>query len=145
MKKFISVFLALLVCFSLCSAFAEEPDNESVICGKWSFYWDASALPDSHKNVLDFSVLSYELYLFPDGSASMTNMTIDKKGKMDFSFGALEGVWIGDPSSLVIRMKTSTYKAFIEDGILKLYMIESIFFPFERIDQSEAMYQQAVH
>ena len=141
MKKLLCLFLALL--FFPVVAFSE--DSNADVCGKWSFYWDLRSLPAAHQDVVNDSVMSYDLYIFPDGSANMAKMSMNKKGKLDFSYGALSGVWLGDSSSLVIRFESSTFKAELKDGFLNLYFTDRVIFPFVRVDQSEIMYQQMVH
>lgn len=140
MKKFVCLILILL----LIPLYALSEDSTVDVCGKWSFYWDLRDLPIALQNAVDDSVMSYELYIFPDGSANMTKMTMNKKGRLDFSYGALSGVWLGDSDSLVIRLDTSTFKAELKDGFLNLYFTDKIIFPFVRIDQSDLLYQQLV-
>lgn len=144
MKRIVSFFVAFLLCLTVFTASADESSNNAY-CGKWSFYWDNSDLPIALKNVLDYNVLSYELYIFDDGSAYMTKLSIDKNGKPDFSRGALSGIWLSDGNAFTIRVDTNTFKAFIEDDIMKLYMTEKIYFPFVHIDQSDLMYDQLVY
>lgn len=141
MKKLICVLL--FVVFLPVVSFAEESSDE--ICGKWSFYWDLRSFPQELQNVMDYSIMSFDLYLSPDGSANMTKMTMDKKSKLDFSYGALSGVWLGDADSLVIRVGTVTYKAFYDNGMLNIYFTDKIYFPFVHVDQSDMMYSQLVH
>lgn len=140
MKKFVCLILILL----LIPLYALSEDSTFDVCGKWSFYWDLRDLPIALQNAVDDSVMSYELYIFPDGSANMTKMTMNKKGRLDFSYGSLSGVWLGDSDSLVIRLDTSTFKAELKDGFLNLYFTDKIIFPFVRIDQSDLLYQQLV-
>ena len=141
MKRFIC-FLFLLILIPV-FAFAEVSSDD--VCGKWSFYWDIRTLPSELQDVMDDSIMSYELYLFPDGSSNMTKMSMNKKEKVDFSLGALSGVWIMDGNNLVIRVSDFTYKAVYDNGILNVYFTEKIYLPFVRIDQSELMYKQVVH
>ncbi len=140
MRKLFCVFL-ILVLIPLC-AFSEDLNAD--ICGKWSFYWDLRDLPIALQNVVDNSIMSYELYIFPNGSANMTKMSMNKKGRLDFSYGALSGVWLGDSDSMVIRLDTSTFKAELKDGFLNLHFTDQIIFPFVRVDQSDLLYQQLV-
>lgn len=120
---------------------SSDPVNNDP-CGKWSFYYDIREWPKSLLDVIDNPVQSFELYLFPDGSANFTEMTINKKGKVDFSYGALSGVWLGDGDNLVIRVGSSTYKATMVDGSLHLHFTEKISLPFVRIDQTDLFHDQ---
>lgn len=106
----------------------KEPSPASVSTsdgpvGKWSFFWDARNLVDSHgKKVMSFDMLSYDLYLFDDGSAYLTNMDY-KDGQPDFSFGALSGVWLNVGSEIKIKVGSSSMNATLSnDGRLFVYM-----------------------
>ena len=133
MKRFFTLILVLV--FILPSLSLSELSGVQ-ICGKWSCYFDATQLSQASQDVLDFSLLVYDLYLFDNGSAYMTNLTIDKKTqKPDFSYGALTGVWIGNQSDMSIRVGDHTYKAEItDDGYLLLYMTKALPLPFVYVD-----------
>ena len=136
MKKLIIVILILA--FALPVVSLSESSNTQ-ICGKWSCYFDATQLSQASQDVLDFSLLVYDLYLFDNGSAYMTNLTIHKKTqKPEFSYGALTGVWIGNQSDMSIRVGDQTYKAEItDDGYLLLYMTKALPLPFVHVDTTE--------
>ena len=91
--------------------------------GKWSFFWDARDLVDSRgKKVMSFDMLSYDLYLFDDGSAYLTNMDY-KDNKPNFSYGALSGVWLNSGSTIMIKVGPQTLSAVLaDDGRLYVYM-----------------------
>ena len=126
MKKLISLLLILAMVASV-SALADP-------VGMWSFCWDARELNEqlgTHRMAFDCQM--YNLYLFDDGSAYMTNANVTN-GKTDFSYGALDGVWLGDSSSFVVRVGTQTYKSWIDDSDrLFLQMTDSMAFIFSRI------------
>ena len=137
MKRFFCLLAVLLLLpFSVIS----EEANPSII-GKWSFYFDIASLPEEFQEVMDNSLLVYDLYLFADGSAFMTNMDISKKTQTpDFSYGALSGVWLGTPESFVVRIGSSgTYDAKIEDGYLLLYMTKALPLAFVKVDTTDKM------
>ena len=141
MRRFFCLFLLIL--FVPLFSFAEEATYD--FCGKWSFYWDLRELPEELQKVMDDSIMSYELYLFPDGSANMTSMSMSKKSKIDFSRGALDGVWLNSGNDLVIRVGTVTYKAEYIDNVLNVYFTDKIYFPFVHIDQTDLMTKQVSH
>ena len=137
MKKFISLFVALLFCFSV-SSMAEEPDP--TLLGKWSFYYDITRQIPEVQEVMSSSLIVYDLYLFKDGSAYMTSMDVSKKSeKPDFSFGALSGVWLGSSDNFVIRIGSQTYKASLQDDFLYLYMTQSLPLAFVKVDCTDKM------
>lgn len=126
MKRLITIILILAL--ALPAAALADP------VGMWSFYWDARELNESlGSNRMSFDIESYNLYLFDDGSAYMSNCDV-VNGKANFSLGALSGVWVGDDTELTIRVGDQTYKAWIdENDRLFLKMTSNIAFIFTRI------------
>lgn len=140
MKKLITIILIIAL---ILPAPALMEENTSPVTGKWSCYFDIASLGEAYLKVMSYSLMVYDLYLFENGSAYMTNLSIDKKtGKPDFSFGALDGVWIGDSSDMTIKVGSQTYKASIsEDGYLLLYMTKSVPMAFVRVDTTGKIFE----
>lgn len=137
MKKLFCLFLAL-VCFLSVPAFAEDPDP--AIVGKWSFYYDITKQPPEIQKVMDSSLIVYDLYLFEDSSAFMTNMNVSKKTeKPDFSYGALSGVWLGSADNFVVGIAGNSYRACIDGDYLLLYMTKSLPLAFVKVDCTDKM------
>ena len=137
MKK---IFAFLLALFCLLSSFAVAEEPDPAIIGKWSFYYDITQQPQAVQDVLDFSLMVYDLYLFEDGSAYMTSMDITKKsGKPDFSYGALSGVWLGTADNFVVGISGNSYRARIEDDYLLLYMTKNLPLAFVKVDCTDKM------
>ena len=116
------------------------PNNDP--CGKWSFLMDVHEWADAYKSSMNNPVISLELYLLSDGSAYMTKMSIDQKGSVDFSAGAISGIWLSYDDQLVIRVGDLTYRAYMENGILNLNFTDAIVFPFSRVDQTDEILEQ---
>ena len=116
------------------------PNNDP--CGKWSFFMDAHNLSESYRSALHTLAFSLELYIRPDGSAYLTKMSVDQNDKVDYSAGALSGIWISSGNDLVIRLGDITYRAYMENGILNLNFTDAIVFPFSRVDQTDEILEQ---
>ena len=143
MKKLIIIFIVITLAFSSVS-FAESGDD--LIIGKWSCNFDITQLAEVVQKVYDFSLIVYDLYLFDNGSAYLTNVTIPKKtGKPDFSYGALSGIWIGSRDDMSIKIGDNIYKAKIsEDGYLLLYLTKALPMAFVRVDTTDKMIELGV-
>ena len=113
-------------------------------CGKWSFYFDTTGQPLQVRNTWSNKLNGYDLYIYPNGSAYLTEMHQGKDDKNPtFSYGALDGLWIGNEDDMTIRIGDQTYKAKVdENGNFLLYMTESLPVVFVRIDQTDAMIDQ---
>ena len=136
MKKLFCLIIVLLLVPLV--SFAEDPDPS--IVGKWSFYFDISKQSQSVQAVMDYSLMVYDLYLFENGSAHLTSMTVKKKSSSpDFSYGALSGVWLGNADNFVVGISGSSYRACIKDDCLLLYMSETLPLAFVKVDCSDKM------
>lgn len=131
MKRFVCLLFVFVLVPLL--AFAENIHDP---VGMWSFYWDTKEYNELFKGTkaeMSDDIMCYNLYLFSDGSAYMTNGS-GSTDRMNFSYGALSGVWIGDQNDLTIRVKDNTFKAWIDESDrLFLKMTDSIAFLFFRI------------
>lgn len=123
---------------------ASSPFSSETVPGKWAFYWDTSDLPQAYRDAVSFSIVSYDLYLFDDGSAYMTSMTVlDGSAPEFYDSAALSGIWIMKDRDLTIRIGATTYKATITDnGQMIFYMTEALPIIFDHIDSSDAMRKQ---
>lgn len=113
-------------------------------CGMWSFYFDSSSISEQLQKVWDNKYLGYNLYLLSNGSVYMTQMNQTKDASVpSFSSGALDGIWIGGPDDMTLRVSDKTYKAKVdESGRLLLYMTENLPLIFVKVDQTDALIDQ---
>lgn len=124
MKKLIIFILAIIMVFP---AMAEDDNNQDII-GMWSFYWDATDL-----TVMNFDCRAYNLYLFDDGKAYMTNLTV-KYGVPDFSRGALYGDWTRSDDGILISIGKNEWRSWLdESGRLFVQMSDDMALIFQKV------------
>ena len=139
MKKLLTIILAMALILPTVSM-ADSPK----ITGKWSCYLDWTQFKQNVQDVMDDSLLVYDLYLFEDGTAYLTAMNIPKKTKQPvFQEGALSGTWTGDASYIKINIVPGdTWPAKItDDGYLVMYMTDAGMV-FVRVDTTERFYHE---
>jgi len=144
MRKLLAI--VMIVLFALPS-FSTAENEDNMILGKWSCYFDILKLPEKIQNVYDYSLIAYDLYLFDNGSVYMTQVITPKKtGTPQFSYGAITGIWIGSRDDMTIKVGDQTYKATIsDDGYLLLFMTKTLPMAFVHVDTTDKMNELALN
>ena len=118
-----------------------RPPEPVSLIGKWSFYWDTSTLPQAIKNVLDYDLIIYDLYLTDNGAVYLATASAEKGPEPSPVAQVVSGIWIGSADDISMRLSDKmSFKARVtDDGFLAVYMTEKIPLLFRKVDCTETM------
>ena len=118
-----------------------RPPEPVSLTGKWSFYWDTSALRKEYRNALGYDLLIYDLYLAENGAVYLATASAEKGPEPSPVAEILSGIWIGSADDISMRLadKMSFKAKMTDDGFLAVYMTDKIPLLFRKVDCTDAM------
>lgn len=118
-----------------------RPPEPVSLIGKWSFYWDTSALRKEYRNALGYDLLIYDLYLAENGAVYLATASAENGPEPSPVAEILSGIWIGSADDISMRLadKTSFKAKMTDDGFLAVYLTDKIPLLFRKVDCTETM------